>query len=241
MSEPSFDTVSPKRVKGKMRPQSCKAKGRRLQQSCAIALKEAFPFLQGNDVRSISMGAAGDDLILSPAALKVLPYNFEMKNVETLSLWATLEQVLRRYYLQDPGIPTYPCVVLKRNHTDPVGIIPFGHLLNRMLGRPEVHPMFSTNNIDLCWQNLAVHCEEWAQSCSVQCLAKTKFHFWDTWTELKGHHDCPLLLFNRGDQNYTVFAAMPFNFLVQLLSKSYVLNPDLPGLVVGTHGSVLRL
>lgn len=240
MSEPSFNTETPKRIKGKMRPQSCKAKGRRLQQVCATILKEAFPFLQGNDIRSISMGAAGDDLILSPAALKVLPYNFEMKNVETLSLWATLEQVLRRYYLQDQGIATYPCVVLKRNHTDAVGIIPFGHLLNRMIGKAEVHHMLSTNNLDLCWNHLSKHCE-WAQSCFVRCLAKTKFHFWNTWTELKTHSACPVLLFNRGDQNYTVFVALPFNFLVNLLAKSYAADPELPGLVTGSHSTVFAL
>jgi hypothetical protein len=222
---PTFDTARPARVKSKMRPQSCKAKGRRLQQYCATALKEAFTFLQGNDVRSLSMGAAGDDLILSPAALAVLPYNFEMKNVETLSLWSTLEQVLRRYYLQDQGVPTYPCVVLKRNHADAVAVLPLGHLINRLAGEPLVHPMLTTTHLHLCWAHLAIHCA-WAQGRSVICHEKSKLNFWATWNK------DTLLLFNRGDSAYTIFIALPFTLLVEFLRQSYQADPKLPGLAL---------
>lgn len=107
-----------------MRPQSAKAKGRRFQQWCATRFKQAFPHLEGNDIRSLSMGAAGDDLILSPAALKVLPYNFEMKNVENLQLWATIRQTENR---NDPTSNTLPCIALRKNHTNPIIVIPFLH------------------------------------------------------------------------------------------------------------------
>jgi hypothetical protein len=220
---PSFDTDKPVRVKQRMRPQSCKAKGRRLQQAAASALKKAFPFLQGNDVRSISMGAAGDDLILSPAALQVLPYNFEMKNVENLSLWATMEQVLRRYYLQDMGTPTFPCVVLKRNHTDTIGILPLGHLMNRMLGRPEYHPMMSTTSLQICWDHLSVHCT-WAPPAIIH--DKRTLNFWSTY---KTSH---ALLFNRGDPTYTIFIALPFSLLIDLWVQSYQADNKLPGLAL---------
>lgn len=218
---PVFDVVTAKAPRGKMRPQSCKAKGRRLQQYCAAALKKAFPFLQGNDIRSISMGAAGDDLILSPAALAVLPYNFEMKNIENLSLWATLEQVLRRYYLQDQGIPTFPCVVLKRNHVDPVGIIPFGHLVSRMDSAVDVDPMLVTENLQDMWRQYEEKCP-WASSCVVETYNKRTLNFWAYWDAMKTRvkKQNPILLFNRGDPQYTVFAAMPFAFLVQLLQQS---------------------
>ncbi len=227
---PSFDTDPPARVKAKMRPQSCKAKGRRLQQYCATALKAAFTFLQGNDVRSISMGAAGDDLILSPAALAVLPYNFEMKNVETLSLWSTLEQVLRRYYLQDQGLPTYPCLVFKRNHTDAVAVLPLGHLINRMAGQPLVHPMLSTSNLSLCWAHLAAYCP-WAQGRPVVCHDKNKLNFWATWNKNT------FLLFNRGDANYTIFMALPFTLLVDYMLQSYNSDHTLPGLAPSSLNS----
>ena len=108
----------------KMRPQSAKAKGRRLQQWAAEELKRVFPHLVGNDVRSLPMGAPGDDLILSTAALAALPYNFEMKNVESLSMWATLAQAAAR---RDPESATLPCLVVKRNHIKPVAIVPLGH------------------------------------------------------------------------------------------------------------------
>jgi len=230
MELPTFDTPPAKRIKAPMRPQSCKAKGRRLQQFCATALKTAFPFLQGNDVRSISMGAAGDDLILSPAALAVLPYNFEMKNVESLSLWSTLEQVLRRYYLQDQGVATYPCVVLKRNHTEPVALIPLGHLLNRMAGNPVVHPMLTTTHLTLCWEHLAVHCP-WAQSFAVLCHAKSTLNFWATYDKNT------LLLFNRGDPNQPIFMALPFALLIQFLVESYQTDATLPGLAPNTQNA----
>lgn len=220
---PVFDVpkaATPKSASG-MRPQSCKAKGRRLQQFCATALKNAFPFLQGNDVRSISMGAAGDDLILSPAALTVLPYNFEMKNVETLSLWTTLEQVLRRYYLQDQGTPTFPCVVLKRNHVDPVGIIPFGHLVHRMDTSLVIDPMLTTQDLAGTWQQWSVACP-WAASCFVETYNKRTLNFWAYWDAMKtrAKKQTPILLFNRGDPQYTIFIALPFSFLVQLFQKS---------------------
>lgn len=107
-----------------MRPQSAKAKGRRLQQWAAEQYKKRFPHLEGNDVRSLSMGASGDDLILSPAALQVLPYHFEMKNTEAFQLWQTLRQTEARRECDDEH---FPCIVAKRNHVEPLSIIPFGH------------------------------------------------------------------------------------------------------------------
>ena len=110
-----------------IRSQSRKAKGRRLQQWAASEFKRVFTHLEGNDVRSLSMGASGADLILSPAALEVLPYDFEMKNVENFEQWATLKQVYKRIGKDDFRMP---CVVVKRNHKDPLAIIPLGHFFH---------------------------------------------------------------------------------------------------------------
>lgn len=142
LPEPSFNQnivqeeergADPNEPTTRMPTSSCKAKGRRHQQWVATELKKEFPHLEGNDIRSLSMGCAGDDLILSPAALKVVPYNFEMKNVENFQVWATLAQVNKRYQQsQLEGSQTLPCVVVKRNRTDPVVIIPFGHFCNLM-------------------------------------------------------------------------------------------------------------
>lgn len=107
-----------------MRPQSAKAKGRRFQQWCAARFKQLFPHLEGNDIRSVSMGCSGDDLILSPLALKVLPYNFEMKNVENLQLWATIRQTEKR---DDDTSNTLPCIALRKNRTNPIVVVSFMH------------------------------------------------------------------------------------------------------------------
>jgi hypothetical protein len=119
---------------GGITSQSRKAKGRKLQQLVEQRLKLQFPHLRDNDIRSTSMGCAGDDLILSPHALECLPYNFEMKWHEKLSLWETMRQVMVRYRKNlgpDDGSPlTLPAMVVKRNNADPLAVIPFGHMCN---------------------------------------------------------------------------------------------------------------
>ena len=74
-----------------MRPQSAKAKGRRLQQYIATELQQAFS-LQPDDVRSTSMGANGEDVLLSSAAREKFPYSIECKNTERLNLWDSWSQ-----------------------------------------------------------------------------------------------------------------------------------------------------
>jgi hypothetical protein len=58
-----------------MKPRSAKAKGRRFQQEVRDALLSNFPFLEPDDIRSTSMGASGEDILLSPAARRVYPYS----------------------------------------------------------------------------------------------------------------------------------------------------------------------
>jgi len=106
--------------------QARKAKGRKLQQMVATRLRDTFPSLQGNDVRSLSMGAAGDDLILSTEALLRIPYSFEMKWHETLNLWSALAQVDARL----SSTATYPAVVVKKSRQEPLVVLPFGHWCN---------------------------------------------------------------------------------------------------------------
>lgn len=75
-----------------MRPQSAKAKGRRLQQAVRDAYLAAFPSLEPDDITSRSMGAAGTDLLLSPAAKRLIPFDHECKNVERLNFWDAVKQ-----------------------------------------------------------------------------------------------------------------------------------------------------
>ena len=62
-----------------MKSRSAKAKGRRLQQKVRDLLLEKFSEeLEPDDIRSAIMGESGEDLKLSPAARKLIPYSFEL-------------------------------------------------------------------------------------------------------------------------------------------------------------------
>ena len=66
-----------------MKPQSAKAKGRRLQQQFRELLIEELG-IHPEDIESRSMGAGGEDLIMARATREKFPYSIECKNVEKL-------------------------------------------------------------------------------------------------------------------------------------------------------------
>ena len=103
-----------------MRPQSCKSKGRRLQQRVAQSILAHFPHLGADDVVSTSMGAGGEDVRLSPEARAVLPLSLECKCTERLNLWSALEQATANA----PAGAT-PCVVFSRNRSPTYAALPW--------------------------------------------------------------------------------------------------------------------
>lgn len=96
---------------------SAKAKGRRLQNTLRDMLQEAFPELEEDDIKSQTMGMTGEDIVLSPAARKVIPYSFECKNQERVQIWRALTQALGN------AEGRVPIVVIKRNRTEPYAIV----------------------------------------------------------------------------------------------------------------------
>eukprot|EP00037_Helgoeca_nana_P019066 m.184573 g.184573 ORF g.184573 m.184573 type:complete len:323 (-) comp24705_c1_seq1:372-1340(-) len=124
------------RAGGLVSTQAKKAKGRRFQQTTVAMMYKAFPTLEQYDIRSTPMGASGDDVMLSPTALKLLPYKFEMKNVESISVWRAIAQVIHRTKRSTMGLT--PCVVLGKNHTKPIAVIPLSHWGN-LLGTPTTN------------------------------------------------------------------------------------------------------
>jgi len=79
---------------------SCKAKGRRLQQEVSAALLEVGEQhgLVKDDIKSTSMGVSGVDVLLSPAAKKVLGcLAIECKNVEALGVVTTFNKHAEKY------------------------------------------------------------------------------------------------------------------------------------------------
>ena len=92
-----------------MRPQSAKAKGRRLQQQFRELLIEELG-IHPEDIESRSMGAGGEDLIMARAAREKFPYSIECKNVEKLNVWEAYKQA------SENSKDSEPLVVMKKNN-----------------------------------------------------------------------------------------------------------------------------
>ena len=95
-----------------MKTRSGKAKGRRLQNKVRDVLLEHFSEeLEPDDIRTAIMGETGEDIKLSPAARKLIPYSFECKNQEKLNIWSSLEQA------EENSGDYPPDLIFKRNRS----------------------------------------------------------------------------------------------------------------------------
>ena len=107
-----------------MKPRSAKNKGKRLQNKVRDLILEKFnKKLEEDDVRSITMGDSGEDILLSPAARKLFPFSVECKNQEKLNIWSSLEQAE-----SNSGKHT-PLLIFKRNRTKTYAVLEFDKLL----------------------------------------------------------------------------------------------------------------
>ena len=106
-----------------MQTQSCKSKGRRLQQWIRNLLVERLN-IHPEDIESRSMGAGGEDLIMSRAARKSFPYSVECKNQEKINIWSAYEQAS-----QNSG-DYVPIVVIKRNRSKALVVIDAEEFVN---------------------------------------------------------------------------------------------------------------
>lgn len=78
-----------------------------------------FP-LEVDDVRSTSMGATGEDVQLSPAARKYVPYQIECKNKS--------RSQVHTYYDQAKEHGTYePLVIVKMDRAETLAIVEAEH------------------------------------------------------------------------------------------------------------------
>ena len=95
-----------------MKPRSAKNKGKHLQNKVRDLILEKFNSkLEPDDVKVAIMGESGEDIKLSPAARKLIPYSFECKNQEKLSIWSSLEQAAEN----SGDYP--PVLIFKRNRS----------------------------------------------------------------------------------------------------------------------------
>ena len=99
-----------------MKTSSAKAKGRRLQQQFMQLLVEKLD-IDSEDIESRSMGAGGEDLIMSKAARNKFPFSIECKNQERMNIWSAWEQANG-----NKGI-YQPLVVIKKNGVPPLVVL----------------------------------------------------------------------------------------------------------------------
>lgn len=78
--------------------------------------------MEPDDVRSTSMGATGEDVTLSPAARKKVPYQIECKNKATSQV--------HTYYAQAKSHGTHePLVIVKKDRDIALAIVSLDHFL----------------------------------------------------------------------------------------------------------------
>ena len=100
-----------------MKTSSKKGKGRRLQNFVRDRLLNSFPALEPDDVKAAIMGESGEDIKLSPAAKRKIPYSFECKNQERLSIWDSLKQA------EENCEERTPVLIFKRNRSKTYAVI----------------------------------------------------------------------------------------------------------------------
>ena len=99
-----------------VKPQSAKAKGRNLQKWTRERLIEELD-IHPEDIKSTSMGAGGEDVIMARAAREKFPYSIECKNQEKVNVWKAYEQC-------DANSKDYePVVVIKKNNFKPLVVV----------------------------------------------------------------------------------------------------------------------
>jgi hypothetical protein len=70
------------------------------------------------------MGGSGTDIVFSPSAKKLIPFDIECKNTETASPWLWMKQAKQN---TAPG--RMPLVVFSRNHEDTYVMMRFEDLM----------------------------------------------------------------------------------------------------------------
>ena len=85
--------------------------------------------LEQDDVRSITMGDSGEDILLSPVARKLFPFSVECKNQERLSIWDALTQA------EDNSGKHVPLLIFKKNRSKTYAVLEFEELLKLLDGK----------------------------------------------------------------------------------------------------------
>ena len=106
-----------------MKPQSAKAKGRKLQQWFTRLLVDALD-MDEEDMESRPMGSQGEDLIMGKLSRNKFPYSIECKNQEAVNVWKAYAQA------QENCKGYEPLVVIKRNRSKPLVLVDAEHFVS---------------------------------------------------------------------------------------------------------------
>lgn len=111
-----------------MLPRSAKSKGKGFQNKVRDILLEYFPTLEPDDIRSTPMGSPGEDIMLSPSARKLIPYQIECKKKATSQIHTYFQQA------QSHG-PHEPLVVVEKDRDIPLAIVSLDHFMQLLKGK----------------------------------------------------------------------------------------------------------
>lgn len=102
-----------------MKTSSRKSKGRRACAEVKELMHKYAPDIHDSDIVVTSSGDTGPDLKLSHAAFQKYPFAVEVKNQESISIWAAIEQAKSHleHFNQDTQF-VVPTVFFKRNRSD---------------------------------------------------------------------------------------------------------------------------
>ena len=81
------------------------------------------------DIESRSMGAGGEDIMLSASARKSFPYSVECKNAESLNVWKAYQQAKANCgeYI--------PMLIIKKNREVPLVVVEAEHFFNKLVDK----------------------------------------------------------------------------------------------------------
>ena len=110
-----------------MKTQRAKAKGRNLQKWVVNKLIETFE-IHPEDIKSCSMGAGGEDVVMARAAREKFPFSVECKNVERLNVWEAYDQASANCNGYEP------LVIMKKNHKKPLVVLDAEYFIELIKG-----------------------------------------------------------------------------------------------------------
>ena len=122
-----------------MKTRSAKSKGRRLQNQVKEILLEAFTELEPDDIRTAIMGETGEDIKLSPAARREIPFSFECKNQEKINIWESLNQA------EENSGDYPPVLIFKRNRSKTYAVLEIDDFID-IINEPKVTESLNESN-----------------------------------------------------------------------------------------------